>query len=60
VWAADKLLLAGQPTPPQAAAPAAPPALSRTFSAAARAAHSLENDSPDAATLSEPRQARHR
>lgn len=44
----------------QAAALPAPPALSRTRFAACSAAYRLENDSPDAATLSELRHARHR
>lgn len=43
-----------------ATSPPAFPALSRTLLAAACAAHLLENDSPELATLSEDRHARHR
>lgn len=43
-----------------AASPPAFPALSRTLSAADCADDLLENDWPEAATLSEDRQARHR
>lgn len=42
-----------------ASRPAARQALSRTLAAARWATYSLEKDSPDDATLSEPRQARH-
>lgn len=46
--------------PGQAAALPAPPALSRTRTAASWAAYRLLNDSPEAATLSDERQARQR